>query len=169
MGFIASVWVALAPVAVLAYHDLTSSVPSLLSPLGLAVDGLVGVFAVAGSWGAWNLRGVAPDAATVDSDGIRLLHGETVLHTLGWNDPRFQLILIDLSGDGRANSLPRLALWSYKLSMSREFWPMTPEFMAAALEGARANGLTVSQTDARRFHFPDGDIYTLGPRRSQAG
>ena len=130
--------------------------------------GFLEVVALVVFWGIFGAMAPGPDQVIVDPEGLTLNRRGKLMRRLRWRDPRFSLELTDLSADPRANSLPRVALYSLKYARSGSFWAITPGCRAAIVAAAIAHGLTTKEESASVYHFPNGKILTLRPAPPQS-
>lgn len=136
------------------------------SPRALFTYGVLFFFAAASAWiFLSSLRG-SPDTAEIDGEGVRLFRAGRPLRVLRWEDTGFSLELINLSGDSRANALPRVPRFSLRAAHRKgTIWPLSQECFDALLRAASEKGLSVARGTAADYHFPDGETFQIGPRR----
>jgi len=121
------------------------------------------IVAIAAIWAAARSTSAGPDVVAIDAEGIALSLKGQPLRKLRWTDPQFSLVLSDFSGDPRANAIATMNLFQMQLARGKDFWGLTPECYAAIVDAATSHGLSIQRESAARYHFPGGEIVTLGP------
>jgi len=143
---------------------LVSNIRSPPFSIGTAAVVVATIGASVGAFSA-AARGIGanPDTIDVRQYTLAFVRKGKVVRRLQWSQPDFVLELCDYSSDPRANSLPRLALYSFRYSRGRPSCPISRECYSAIVDAATAHGLSIQCESAARYHFPGGEIVTLGP------
>ncbi len=153
-------------VVLLVYEFVTRLVAAPLSPVAIFTYGAVGVFVGALLWVGLVLGKPGPDVVRVDAVGIHLIRKGRSLRAHRWDDPRFNLELQDLTGDDRAESIATMSLYNWRPVPGGTLRGLTPECFAGIMTAATARGMCIDSTSAARYHFPGGQILTIGPASS---
>lgn len=150
-------------VGLLAFETLTHLHSDLPSPGFLFVYGAGAFFVGVMLWFALVLGKPGPDSLRIDAIGIHLSRKGKTIRELRWDDPGFTLELTDLTGDPRANSLPKVPLYVWRPAKGATMRALDPVCFVAIVNAATARGMRIDRVSAARYHFPGGEILTIGP------